>query len=129
MLPSLVTARQWRWQSGTGVCPAWMVHTGCVVLPPVRVHALQSRTLRQTPHLLWSVLLSGHWQNSQTSGERYQVHPQMSGSVKHETVEHCSMRGRGIGMAAFPSCSMLSLQTLPWYRGLPAFRCQVYLLK
>lgn len=29
--------------------------------------------------------------------------------------------GRGIGVAVFLSCSRLSLQTLPWYQGLPTF--------
>ena len=117
-------------RAGLGSVPSLEVHTGCVVLLPVRAQALQSRTQWGKPHICSEAsfyLGIGRTPKQVGKGTR-KAQPQMSGSVKHETVKRCSVMGRGIGVIMLLDCSRLSLQTSllprPSY-----FRCQDYLLK
>lgn len=122
---------QWMAEQDWGLCPAWRVYTGYVVLPPVRAHTLQNRTQWHKPHICSEASLYlgiGRTPKQVGKGTR-KVQPQMCGSVKHETVKHCSVIGHGSGVAVLLGCSRLSPQTLPWYQGLSTSRCQVYLLK
>lgn len=110
-----------------GPCPARRVHTGCVVLPPARAQALQSRTQWGKPRSRSEAsfyLGFGRTPKQVGKGTR-KVQPQMSGSVKQETVQRCSAMGRGIGVAEFLRCPRLILQALAWYQGLPPLRGQV----
>ena len=119
-----------QWQGGTGrVRPGRAVHTGRAVLPPARACA-STAGLWGKPHICSEAsfyLGIGRTPKQVGKGTR-KVHPQMSGSVKHQTVGRCSMRGCGTCVAALPSHARLTLQTLLLCQGLPAFRNPIYLL-